>query len=480
MRLKKHFLLVILVFAFIVRLYGFTNPIADWHSWRQADTSAVSRHFVQNGYDILHPHFDDLSNIPSGMDNLQGYRFVEFPLYNLLQAGLYDIVGVLTLEEWGRLVTILFSVAGVYFLYRIVKFYSDEKTALLSSFFYAFLPYSIYYGRVILPDTAMVSTALGGVFFFILWAQSKVKDTKKWLYLGISLLFVTASLLLKPYAIFFALPMLIVAYKQFGFGVVKQWVLYLFAIVAVIPLLWWRQYITAFPEGIPANDWLFNGNGIRFRPSFFRWMVYERTIKLISGYAGTLFLVVGGLSLLKNKNWLVFSSFILSSILYVTILATGNVQHDYYQIVILPTLAMMMGLGAAYLFSLPKKFGGETLGRIILLVCVFATFYFAWKIVQGYYWINNPAIVSVGKKLDKTLPKDALVVAPYTGDTSFLYQINRKGWPSFQDGLPSLVTKGADYLVIIHPTPQDEGIGTEYKIITNTKEYLLFDLHQKP
>ena len=38
-----------------VRLYKITSPIGDWHSWRQADTSAVTRNFVKYGSDLLHP-----------------------------------------------------------------------------------------------------------------------------------------------------------------------------------------------------------------------------------------------------------------------------------------------------------------------------------------------------------------------------------------------------------------------------------------
>src|SRR5581483_12450551 len=87
-------LLAILIGAFVVRLYRLNNPIADWHSWRQADTSAVSRNFVKHGYDILHPRYDDLSNVQSGYDNPNGYRFVEFPVYNIAQAGLFQMFHV--------------------------------------------------------------------------------------------------------------------------------------------------------------------------------------------------------------------------------------------------------------------------------------------------------------------------------------------------------------------------------------------------
>jgi len=471
-------LLCVLLGGLVVRLYGISHPLADWHSWRQSDTSSVSRNFVQNGYDVFKPRFDDLSNIPSGLDNPQGYRFVEFPIYNLLQAGFYDIFRFFSLEVWGRIITIAFSLAGVYFLYKITSVYSTEKVALLAAFFYAFLPFSIYYGRVILPDTAMVSMILGGLFFFHIYLeQSKSKKTKKaLLFFTLSLFFTIVSLLLKPYALFFALPFVALAYQHYKLKVILQWRLWLYAILAVIPLLFWRQWMTQFPEGIPANTWLFNGNGIRFRPSFFRWMLFERLTKLIVGYVGIVFIITSVLELKKSKSILFFASFLLSAVLYVVVLATGNVQHDYYQIVILPSIVLLLAFGSSYVYAFFMKFISQKLSLFAVGSLIFLSFYFSWKVVQTYYWINNPTVVSVGRELDKNLPKDALVVAPYTGDTTFLYHINRKGWPSFENGIPSLINKGADYLVIINPKPEDEGIKTEYFLEKKTDDYLLFNL----
>src|ERR1035437_10830132 len=118
--LEIGFLVLIFLLGFVARLCRFNGPVADWHSWRQADTSSVSRNFVSGGFDLLHPTFDDLSNVPSGKyDNPQGFRFVEFPVYNVFQAGLFMTVGHLTLEEWGRMVTIFCSLLSAIFLYLI-------------------------------------------------------------------------------------------------------------------------------------------------------------------------------------------------------------------------------------------------------------------------------------------------------------------------------------------------------------------------
>ncbi|TAK93195.1 hypothetical protein EPO05_07245, partial [Patescibacteria group bacterium] len=165
-------LATILLLGFVVRLYRFDNPVADWHSWRQADTSSVSRNFAKDGFDLLHPRMDNISNVQSGLENPQGYFFVEFPLYNAAQAGLYKLIGVLTLEEWGRLLSIVSSTLSTLFLFLIVARHSNKTVGLFAAFFYALTPYNIYYGRTILADTSMVMAMLGGIYFFDLWVDT--------------------------------------------------------------------------------------------------------------------------------------------------------------------------------------------------------------------------------------------------------------------------------------------------------------------
>lgn len=471
MKNAKFFLFIILLGAVLVRLYRFDNPIADWHSWRQADTSAVSRNFVKNGIDVLHPTFDDLSNVPSGIDNPKGYRFVEFPIYNLKTAILFKIFGIFNIEQWGRLVSILASVLSALLLYLIVGRHSNKSIGLMSAFFFSFIPYNIYYGRTILPDPSMVAAILAGTLFFDLWLGTK---SKKWLFFVLSILFTASAFLLKPYALFFTLPMITLAFNKFGFGILKKWQLWIFAALSVVPLILWRNWIMQFPEGVPANQWLLNGNGIRFRPAFFRWIFYERLIKLIAGYGGFLILVTGVLKIRAFKEWIFLSSFLVSSLIYVTVFATGNVQHDYYQILIMPSVAIFMAIGSYFLYK------QGLVGKLILLTSLIGLFWFGWAQVKDYFNINNRSIIVAGEAVDQLTPKDAKVIAIYGGDTSFLYQTQRQGWASQEKGFPEMIQMGANYLALVNPTKQDLELGKIYKIIRSTPQYVLFNLNQKP
>ena len=177
--MKKIILLLIVCLALFLRLYRFDYPLADWHSWRQADTAAVSRNFIKNGVDLLHPKFDDLSNVASGLENPQGHRFVEFPAYNFLHAKAYQAWPAFSLVAWGRVLSAAFSVLSVLFLFLICYHFLGEKAAFLAALFYAVNPFAVYYGRVILPEPMMVVSGLGMIWFFILWNEKKLKITPK-------------------------------------------------------------------------------------------------------------------------------------------------------------------------------------------------------------------------------------------------------------------------------------------------------------
>lgn len=471
---KIALVLILFLLGFLVRLYGFNNPIADWHAWRQADTSSVSRDFLANGFDVLHPTYHDLSNVPSGMDNPNGYRFVEFPIYNILQAGFFNLINVFTLEQWGRLISIFASLFSALFLYLILKKRFGFLEGFLAALFFLLLPFSIYYSRVILPEPLMVATSLAGIYFFDRALSKKNLLNISFIF---SLIFIASSFLLKPYALFFTLPLLYLCFEKFGVVFLKKWQLWLYLILSLLPLILWRNWMVKFPEGIPASDWLFNADNIRFKGSFFYWLFAERIGKLILGFWGIGLFVLGFVKKQKKEDLLFSFSFILSSLIYLSVIARGNVQHDYYQILIIPSIAIYLSLGSSFLLT-SKNLINKISSYIIFFVLIIFMFFFSWYFVRDYYNINNHSIVIAGEQIDKLIPKDAKIIANYNGDTSFLYQTKRKGWASFQKSLPEMKEMGADYLVLINPTEKDLEIGTEYKIVKTTKDFVLFNLNE--
>jgi predicted membrane-bound mannosyltransferase len=202
MKIFRTLLLVsILVIALVVRLYKIDNPVADWHSFRQADTASVTRSFAEKGINMLVPTYHDLSNIQSGKENPNGYRMVEFPLYNLLHLELSRLVPAFGLDMAGRLTSVILSLVSIILLYLIVNKLSGFFVAVITSVFMAVLPFNVYYSRVILPEPLMIVTLLASYWFLI--RVSETVGLKKRLFLLASSVFLSLASLGKPSVPFF-------------------------------------------------------------------------------------------------------------------------------------------------------------------------------------------------------------------------------------------------------------------------------------
>jgi len=466
---------IIIILSFGLRLHKIDNPVADWHSWRQADTSSVSRNFIKNGYDLLHPRFDDLSSFPSGRENPQGYRMVEFPIYNFFQAGIASLFGQKSIEWWGRMISIVFSLFSLVFLYLIAKKYMGAKIGLLAAFFFGTLPFSVYYSRVILPEPVMIFAALAAIFFFAKWLEGGKLAA---FYYLLSVVFVSLSLLLKPFAVFLFLPLVYLCWSKWKFTFFKKPLLYLYLFLAVLPFALWRVWISQYPEGIPYFVWLFNYDNIRFKGAFFRWIFGERAGRLILGFWGLPLFVLGILAKQsKKENWF-FHFWLVGILLYFSVVATGNVRHDYYQILAVPAICIFLAKGASLLIFESKVIFNRFLSFLVFAVCCLFMLAFSWYEVRDFYNINHPEIVEAGRATDSLVPKSAKVIAPYNGDTAFLYQTNRSGWPIINDEISAnyLISRGATHYVSVNFDAQTLELMETYKILKQNDKFVILDL----
>jgi len=202
---------VIVLIALLLRLYKFSSPIADWHSWRQADTSAVSKIYVEEGINPLYPRYYDISTTQTRLFNPEGLRFVEFPIYNTIVAFFKLNVGYFSIEQWGRLISILSSITTLAFIYLIGRKYLGRMGAYLSSFLFAILPFNIYFSRVILPEPLATMFVVSSIWFFILYIHNEHRK-----HLIISSILFSLALLVKPFTVFYGLALVYLVLDKYG------------------------------------------------------------------------------------------------------------------------------------------------------------------------------------------------------------------------------------------------------------------------
>lgn len=471
---NEYFLLsLILLLGLGVRLYRIDNPVADWHSWRQADTASVAKIYVNEGIDFLRPRYHDISSIPSGLENPQGFRFVEFPIFNALHALFYQAFPSIGFDKAGRLTSVLASLASTVLVFFLGKRFIGNAGGLLAAFFFAALPFNIYFSRVILPEPLAVTFGLAGLWFFVRYIDARQEN----LSLFLATVLFAAAILTKPFTIFYGIPMLYLAWVRFGRQIVFQTKLWVFLSAVLSPFFVWRAWVGEgeFLRGIPAFLWAFNGDHIRFRPSFWWWIFGERIGRLMLGGWAVLPFVVG-LMAKKDKKFAWFLHvFILSQVVYFIVVATANVRHDYYQTISIPAIALVLGAGTFYFWKI--KGLNKYLQRLGLLGAIIAGIAISAFQIKEFYKINHPEIIRAGDAVQSLTPEDAKIIAPYNGDTAFLYQTNRRGWPIATLPIGEMIERrGAEYYVSVNLDSQTKEVMENYKVIEQKDGYVLVDL----
>ncbi len=167
-----------------------------------------------------------------------------------------------------------------------------------------------------------------------------------------------------------------------------------------------------------------------------------------------------------------FAPWVIAALLYLFTFATGNVQHDYYQIPVIPIVSILVALGAVHFSSTwPKRF--------LVAVSLIFMVAFAWYDIKGNYQVNHWEIVHAGAAADQLLPADAIVIAPYGFDTALLYQINRRGFPAVTLPIKDFKDRyGAMYYVSVNFDDQTTAVMTKYTVLAQTPEYVIVKLDE--
>lgn len=466
----------ILLVALSLRLYKINTPLADFHSWRQVDTAAVARNFVKDGFDLLKPRYDDLSNVQSGKDNPQGYRMVEAPIYNAMFAGLYKAIPSLSLEVWGRLVSIIFSLITISIIYYLLLKEHSRLSAVFASLIYSVFPFFIFFSRVVLPESTSLGLAFMSIFFLYKF-NKREGGAIAYIQFTLSLVFIALSLLVKPMTIFFFLPLAYLFLEKYKKSLIKKPLPYLYFLLAVIPLFWWRNYIKSFPEGIPGSEWLItsvNTTGalqkIFFRPAFFRWIFFERINNLILGGLASSFLVLG--CFVKQKRWLTIT-ILLSSLVYLFVFQGGNVQHEYYQTLILPAIAIFAGIGIDYLFANRKTINFSVYLAVPVILAL--SWFFSYYTVRNYY-DYSPDLVQTAKIINSLTTDRDWVVTDTTGDTTLLYLSERRGAPAVYKDPKTLKELGYKVLSTTSPDMVNQMKRDNFELLFENEKLSIFKL----
>lgn len=489
-KLEYFLLSIVLILSFILRLYKINSPLADWHSWRQADSAAVIRNLATEGFDPFRPRRDNL--IPTSAKNLPNphrYFFEDFPLaYDVYPALLYKVFGVK--EKFARLTSVTFSLGAIVSLFLLVKLMINFRVAILSVLFFSILPFSIYYSRTVMQEPALVFYLVTAVYFLARWLIGKKGDKKQQFFFLASALLYALSLLTKVYSLFFLPLFVYLFWQKDGLKIIKKNYFYGYFIIAFFPFVIWWLWLLQHPEGLPYSTWLLNEGNIRFKGAWFYWLFAERVGKIILGYWGLALFTLGLVVRSKTEKHF-FHLWFLCVVLFFVVFAKGNVTHDYYQYLFLPVASVFLAKGSYFLLTAPKQILNKFLCCLLFVVCTLFMLAFSWYFVRSFYDIKG-GVDLAGVAVNKLTPKESLVVAGDGADPTLLYNTHRIGWAvgfgslleNSAETINELKKQGADFYVttkVGELKNSDFGrfMYQNFSVVEETNQFVLFNLRSR-
>jgi len=470
----KRALIIFFIIAFGVglRLYNLRAPLLDNDSWRQTDTAAIALNFYRNGMNIFYPQVDWGGNTP-------GYCETEFQLVPYLVALMYKLLGVH--DYFGRLISVLFSLGSMIFLYLLLRRYLDTAAAIVALFFFAFAPLSIYFSRVFMPDPAMLFFSISSLYYFTLWFEEN-----KLRHAILSAVFLSLGLLVKVSMLFMGFPFLCLCLIKRGRSALWDWRLWLFASASLVPVILWYWHA----QRIAAESGLsFGVTNMAFHTGFassllsteFAYRMAGRFVSRILTPTGCVFAVVGLIIKPKAREELVLYAWLGGFILFTLVASRTSLGHDYYQLPFVPVAAGFVGKGFIYfkrslenlaIDNAPFWWGPLRSSVVYLSLLTVPLFSiaslfpyqfrhegfisFSVKAI-GYYHIDRNQGYAAQRIKELTGDDELLlIVIPEKGKYPFpptiFYFSQRKGWYEFSpyvtpDYLEEMKGKGARYLV---------------------------------
>jgi hypothetical protein len=169
-------------------------------------------------------------------------------------------------------------------------------------------------------------------------------------------------------------------------------------------------------------------------------------------------------------------SLVLAALAYVFTFQGGNVQHVYYQVIIMPVIAMLVGVGIAFILKHKNLFISPVLTIPIVLGMVGFAWFISYNQVKDYY-VYSDDLVKIAQFIQGVTAQNDKIVTDTVGDTTLLYLADRKGAPSVYKSLPELKNQGYAYFVTMNKeVAQTIKKETKFQVIGENEKFTLFKL----
>lgn len=420
---------LVFLFVFAIRLPHINNsPVEQGDYWRQSDTEAIARNFVEDRFNIFYPQFNYDGPKPN-------YVQLEFQITTFLIALLYKAFGYH--YYLARLVPVLFFLGSSVYIYLIAKTYYSRHIAWFSVIAYGIMPMNIFYTRAIMPESAALFFFTGAFYYFIKWYKEE-----KLSFLYLSAVFTCLSVSQKTPTVFIGIAMIMMLIKKYGFRFLTKGHLWAFLIISLVPnvvYMIWSRNMAEF-------DFVTNIGLLHIIPkslkAFTEFSSYKfAALEILS--AVSVGLIIPAVIAIVNAKWaedhpMLFWT--LSMLLEVIAIA-AVIKLKYYFIFITPIAAIWAGKTLGKVCDNNKAVVSVFAGLLILTLINYESCKPFFKEITN--------ILKQAEVIQRYTDEDDLIIIG-TMEPTLLNQSRRSGWRAnikYYEDIPTGAEKEINYLI---------------------------------
>jgi 4-amino-4-deoxy-L-arabinose transferase-like glycosyltransferase len=411
----------LLLAACLLRGVGLDRPLLGHYASKSTLYGMIARNWARGLAPAWQPTVDCL------VGGQRGAHMIEFPVSAYAVGAAWRLAGG-SLDAWGRSLTAAISVAGVALIYLLVRRWHGHQAALAAGWMLALSPVSIIYGQSLMLEASIVLFTLATL---LAWDHWLAKPSSIWLALASGAL--ALLLLTKIYMLVLLIPIAALALSA---GMHRRPRLTAIAAVALavamLPAALWYAYAwqATLPGGELATTAFFSlhdatgkhrlPSPLWFSANFYRQLLDDLIGPALTGLGFTL-----ALAGLEHPRWRRHLPWLASMALLAMLLPLKFYKMNYYDVVVLPPLCVLVGLGWQ---TLDERLALSRKASLMLLAVglILSLRYAALPAFQTP--VEDRSVIPAAQAVARHSIADERVVAIHGTSFDLLYYCDRAGW----------------------------------------------------